>query len=609
MSANKLIENISQLREVAADVLHAMEGEVSSANIPYETVYREFQSGGWQTALLYTPEGGHRDGTVRDGAAIPTELVRKLPAIYKFLENLGLDYFTVRIARNGPDSWLWEHQDYNELDAQKSRLRLHVPLSSSPRALFHFDDSAICMASGWVWKLNPTASHAISNTGLEPRTHLILDCYVNQRLREMLNNEILQQHRVQRLPHLTPEERRDLIHQAGILLAQRGMKEAEEYLLKTFHKFDLGEGTSYDLVIEFYKRIGFRSREDHWISAYFSRLHHHAEVHVHETMESLHTTVFSNLHNLSVLPQFEILQSVSQTCRRYSGLEQLFVRGSLARGDFDLDSDVDLLCVVAAPEYLNFIEKVDSDIQEHHGALMERWVDTIVKDFGGIGFVYLLQTEKGPFQLDLYVSCSGHPSLARLAAVPHKREIFRQIPDESPTKAYLDELRYRLHSKEIKRYISGLHSLEPSASRLVTELNILGFMIAKCLGRGNIFVALSEYLMWQRCFIKLVRSKFDKPHIEYGFYHLKRLMAQPGESGHLYEALRAICDHPLSIQNFREAHRFAMRFALQHFPDDYNRLKEMIQSVTQCIEGHRIGSLASHLSPWPNDALHLLKPT
>ncbi|EHK43113.1 hypothetical protein TRIATDRAFT_285763 [Trichoderma atroviride IMI 206040] len=533
MSTNRLIENISQLSEVEMDVLHAMEGEVSSASIPYETVYREFQSGGWQTALLYTPEGGNEDGTVRDGAAIPTELVRKLPAVYQFLEDLGLDYFTVRIARNSPDSWLWEHRDYNELAAQKSRLRLHVPLASSPSALIHFDESAICMASGWIWKLNPTASHAISNTGLEPRTHLILDCYVNQRLREMLNHEILQQDRVQRLPHLAPEERKALIHQAGILLTQNGMKEAEEYLLKTFHKFNLGGETSYDLVIDFYNEIGFRSRENYWISVQFSHIHRRAKVDVDETMESLHGTVFSDLHNLSSLPQFEILQSISQTCRHCSGLEQLFVRGSLARGDFDLNSDVDLLCVVAAPEYINFIKKVDSDIKEHHGALMERWVDTIVKDFGGIGFVYLLQTEKGPFQLDLYVSCSGHPSFARLATVPHKVQIFRQTPDESQTKAHLDELLYRLHSKEIKCYISALHGLEPSASRLLTELGILGFMIAKCLGRGDIFVALSEYHMWQRCFIKLARSKFDKPHLEYGFYHLKRLMAKPSESGHL----------------------------------------------------------------------------
>ncbi|KAL7899222.1 hypothetical protein HDV63DRAFT_403275 [Trichoderma sp. SZMC 28014] len=96
-------------------------------------------------------------------------------------------------------------------------------------------------------------------------------------------------------------------------------------------------------------------------------------------------------------------------------LNSFNVRGSLERGDFDVNSDIDLLGVVAPPEYTNFIEKVDSVIKEHHGSLMERWVDTIVKDFGGIGFVYLLQTENGPFQLDLYVSCSGHP---QLTAVP-----------------------------------------------------------------------------------------------------------------------------------------------------------------------------------------------
>ncbi|KAL7970895.1 hypothetical protein HDV63DRAFT_372654 [Trichoderma sp. SZMC 28014] len=68
--------------------------------------------------------------------------------------------------------------------------------------------------------------------------------------------------------------------------------------------------------------------------------------------------------------------------------------------------------------------------------------------------------------------------------------------------------------------------------------------------------------MWQKCFIRLARYKFDKPHLEDGFHHVKQLMTKAGDSGHLYEALQAICNHPLTTQNLREVHRFAMRFTL-----------------------------------------------
>lgn len=65
--------------------------------------------------------------------------------------------------------------------------------------------------------------------------------------------------------------------------------------------------------------------------------------------------------------------------------------------------------------------------------------------------------------------------------------MFRQTPDESQDKAHLDALLYRLPSKEIKRYISALHSRERSAIRLLTELCILGFMFSKFLRPGDIF--------------------------------------------------------------------------------------------------------------------------
>lgn len=112
-----------------------MTDEICSANINYKTVYGDYQSGGWQTTVLYTPNGENNDGLVHDGEAKPTSLINNLPVTQRFLEELGLDFFTVRIARNDHDSWLWKHRDYVELNEEKKRLRLHVPLVSNPDAI------------------------------------------------------------------------------------------------------------------------------------------------------------------------------------------------------------------------------------------------------------------------------------------------------------------------------------------------------------------------------------------------------------------------------------------------------------------------------------------
>lgn len=69
---------------------------------------------------------------------------------------------------------------------------------------------------------------------------------------------------------------------------------------------------------------------------------------------------------------------------------------------------------------------MDVGIKEQHNPVAERWVDTIVKDFGGVGFVYLLETSIGLYELDLYIYRLLGASVAGLLnRVPHKQEIFR----------------------------------------------------------------------------------------------------------------------------------------------------------------------------------------
>ncbi|KAK4692243.1 hypothetical protein P7C71_g4921, partial [Lecanoromycetidae sp. Uapishka_2] len=583
-----------------------MTDEICGADISYKTAYGDYQSGGWHTAIMYAPDGENNDGLVHDGKASPTSLINRLPITKSFLEDLGLDYFTVRIARNDHDSWLWEHRDYVELDEEKKRLRLHVPLVSNPDAIMQFPQCKVHVAPGWIWKLDPTVSHAISNTGTATRMHLILDCYINKNLRHMLNNETLEEEHVQPLPLLNLEERTKLLAQAQELFVRQGSEKAEQYLLKTFHQFDLGAETSYELLIDFYRDMGFRSRENYWISEQNTRMYNRGKTNAGTPIVNMRGLLFSNPHaSKSDLPQFSMFKQILQTCRLYPGLERVYVRGSLARGDADPFSDIDLLCIVAPEEFASFIKRIDTGLKERHSPLGEAWVDTIVKDFGGVGFVYLLQTDKGLYQLDLYVACRGHPSLDHLNRVPHKQEIFRHDRTEGDNR-HSDTLHYRLHSDMVEQEIRRINSIEPSVSRTLTELNVLGFMIKKCLERGDEFVAGNEYNTWMNCFIKLVRHKFDKQHRDYGFYHVKRLMNEANDRGALYEDLRAMNNHPLNMDRFKQVHRYAMVFVQKHFPEIYTQQQNMIDSVTRHIEGYQVEPLIPRLNPCAHSTLGLL---
>ena len=125
-------------------------------NIDYKTVYGDHQSDGWHPTILYAPNGENNDW------------YKNMRITRRFFGDLGLQLFTVHIARNDYDSWLWEHRDYVELNEEKQRLRLHVPLISKPDAIMQFPQCKVNMAPGWIWKLDPTVSHAISNNASHP---------------------------------------------------------------------------------------------------------------------------------------------------------------------------------------------------------------------------------------------------------------------------------------------------------------------------------------------------------------------------------------------------------------------------------------------------------
>ncbi len=209
-----------------------------------------------------------------------------------------------------------------------------------------------------------------------------------------------------------------------------------------------------------------------------------------------------------------------------------------------------------------------------------------MKDFGGVGFVYLLQTDKGLYQLDLYVACRGHPSLDHLNRVPHKQEIFRHDRNEGDNQQ-LDIMHYRLHSDMVEQEIRRINNIEPSVSRTLTELNVLGFMITKCMERGDGFVAGNEFNSWKSCFIKLIRHKFDKQHRDYGIYHVKRLMNEANDFGALYTDLCAIAHRPLTMDHFKQVNRYAMTFVQKHFPEIYTQQQDVISAVTRHIEDYK----------------------
>ena len=95
----------------------------------------------------------------------------------------------VRILRLAPDSVVKEHTDPTlGIQVPKSMIRLTIPIWSGDDVEFYLNDEEVEMEEGECWYCNFDVMHEVYNKSDESRIHLILDCIVNDWLKEVFSN-------------------------------------------------------------------------------------------------------------------------------------------------------------------------------------------------------------------------------------------------------------------------------------------------------------------------------------------------------------------------------------------------------------------------------------
>ena len=255
---DRLKKSVSQLACVPETDIIKMTGEIEfhSDRLPWKISYGEYQSGHWKTVSLMNPCGDMSQNEMYDGTGRATEILGLLPATRKFVESLNLNVMWLRIAKLGSNSYLWEHVDYRELNNSR-RLRLHLPLVSDFGAFFSFPEFNVHLKRGFLWKLDPTHRHGAANVGLRERIHLLFDCYFDEKLEHLIKNEWLDS---EVLFEKGPPELRDADRDKLLQLGHSRI--VVDQLLKSFHLYDLGGKSSYDLLVEYFRRDPLLSQ--HW---------------------------------------------------------------------------------------------------------------------------------------------------------------------------------------------------------------------------------------------------------------------------------------------------------------------------------------------------------
>lgn len=92
---------------------------------------------------------------------------------------------SVRLLRLGPGAVINEHSD-PDLSLEHKEVRIHVVVATNPGVECRIDGTPYHWAAGECWYADFTKPHAFANRGETERVHIVLDCTVNDWLRQLI---------------------------------------------------------------------------------------------------------------------------------------------------------------------------------------------------------------------------------------------------------------------------------------------------------------------------------------------------------------------------------------------------------------------------------------
>lgn len=213
--------------------------------------------------------------------------------------------------------------------------------------------------------------------------------------------------------------------------------------------------------------------------------------------------------------QFGIMAEAVDLLSASPAVSSLMVRGSFAAGNSDRLSDIDLVAGVREGDFADFAASQDALVSGAFTQVLPGWPDTIVPpEFGGLGWVHLLQSGPAMYQLDLYLAPSGRMedirSRSRGRVVYLDGEAGAAGPRDAATAA---------------AFVQAEREAEPSAVNLVTELLVLAHMVHKRVARGQRYMAYKEAFQFTDAARGLARTALA-PHSAYlRWYHLEETLS------------------------------------------------------------------------------------
>ena len=145
---------------------------------------------------LITVGGGENDDVA--GAMAMTPHLKASPYLQQVLAHFGVVWSRSRLMKLGPGSTVPMHTDINY--HWHHRVRMHIPIVTTPEVKFFCDDNVVNMATGECWLFDNWRPHKVENGSDIERIHLVADTTGNGRFWDMAHAAATQTLEPQTIP-------------------------------------------------------------------------------------------------------------------------------------------------------------------------------------------------------------------------------------------------------------------------------------------------------------------------------------------------------------------------------------------------------------------------
>ncbi|KAF1708439.1 sulfotransferase [Pseudoxanthomonas sacheonensis] len=138
------------------------------------------------SALTLITTGGNPDSDELTGAMRPTPWLEQCPYLVQVLDALGGTWGRSRLMRLSGQSEVTPHVDVNYY--WRERMRVHVPIVTTPSVRFQCGEGEVNMAQGECWIFDTWRRHRVLNESNDERIHLVADTVGGERFWDLLAN-------------------------------------------------------------------------------------------------------------------------------------------------------------------------------------------------------------------------------------------------------------------------------------------------------------------------------------------------------------------------------------------------------------------------------------